>query len=127
MNDELKTQVKKARELGFSYRAIARATTLPVGTVKAFCSFNDIHPQGELQSRKANLALRSCQYCGKLFSSNNMDAKYCSAGCRNKEWREQQCQERWLEESSRDTQIVLEASINESYSSVGDLNPCRRK
>jgi hypothetical protein len=81
MNKVQKEKVRELRVRGNSYADIGVATGLPVGTIKAYCSRNDI---------KLNLPEQkgACECCGKaLIQQVHAPAKrFCSFECRNSWW-----------------------------------------
>lgn len=82
MNKMQKEKVRQLRVRGDSYADIGIATGLSVGTIKAYCSRNDVKLNQPEQEGK-------CERCGKaLLQQVNAPAKrFCSFECRNNWWR----------------------------------------
>ena len=81
MNKTQREKVRQMRVRGDSYADIGVATGLPVGTIKAYCSRNDIRLN---QPEQEGL----CERCGKaLVRQVHAPAKrFCSFECRNSWW-----------------------------------------
>ena len=81
MNKVQKEKVRQLRVRGDSYADIGTATGLPVGTIKAYCSRNDVRLS---QPEQEGL----CERCGNaLVRQVHATAKrFCSFECRNSWW-----------------------------------------
>ncbi len=81
MNKVQKEKVRQMRIRGDSYADIGTTVGLSVGTIKAYCSRNDIRLKQP--ERKA-----ACEQCGKaLVQQAHVAAKrFCSIECRTSWW-----------------------------------------
>ncbi|MHB1154622.1 MAG: RNA polymerase subunit sigma-70 [Eubacteriales bacterium] len=75
MNKQQKDYIKRLRVEGNSYAQISAKVNLPVGSVKAYCSRNDIKPVID-----DNNSL--CNNCGKPLEQMNKPHRFCSDTCR---------------------------------------------
>lgn len=82
MTDGQKKEIRKLRIQGMSYKAIARDTGVPVGTIKAFCSRQGITPD------ESGSNIHRCLCCGKPVPQNEgrKEKRFCSDRCRNNWW-----------------------------------------
>lgn len=73
--------VRRLRESGRSYTAIAAVTGLSVGTIKAYCSRNNIFAHQPAEHA-------ACKYCGADINSQPSirQMRFCSPQCRNQWW-----------------------------------------
>lgn len=76
-----KDQVRTLRARGDSYAQISETTGIPLGTIKAYCSRNNIKPGHATQAGH-------CAHCGQaLISQARPQARrFCSAHCRTSWW-----------------------------------------
>lgn len=86
MNDMQKEKVRQMRIRGGSYGDIALATGLSAGTIKAYCSRNDIRLN---PPEKKGI----CECCGKALvqRSHAPGKRFCSSECRNIWWQDNRC------------------------------------
>ena len=83
MTQGQKASIRGLRESGRSYTSISLQTGLSVGTIKAYCSRNDIKPH---QPERKGV----CECCGNAMVSqaHTRAKRFCSAQCRHHWWRE---------------------------------------
>jgi len=80
MNIQQKSRVRQLRIAGKSYVHISIETHLPIGTIKAFCSRNDIK---EYQD-----SIQYCACCGVILvrTPKHRTKRFCSDECRYRWW-----------------------------------------
>ena len=81
MTQGQQASVRRLRESGRSYTAIAAETGLSVGTIKAYCSRNNIFAHQPAEHA-------ACKYCGADINSQPSirQMRFCSPQCRNQWW-----------------------------------------
>ncbi len=81
MTQGQKESIKRLRESGWSYMTICKEAGLSEGTIKAYCSRNNI---GALQLRNSSV----CDQCGKEMElqQNTRQKRFCSPQCRSQWW-----------------------------------------
>lgn len=91
MTESQKQQITEMRRQGKKYAEISDSLTIPVGTIKAFCSRSHTKPSA------ASMAVTSvshekerCKRCGQplVNSPGHRQKTFCSAACRRKYWQE---------------------------------------
>ena len=83
MHIQMKENIRRLRFEGLTYSAIAKATGIPMNTVKAHCRRNGIYVQGQQVEEKPH-----CKQCGKLLFPKKKckPKKFCGDKCRYEWW-----------------------------------------
>ena len=91
MTESEKQQIAQMRKNGVSYSMIASSLSLPIGTVKAFCSRNPLEKIAALpvQPAVSEEPAIMCEQCGSALKNTpgHRQKKFCSATCRQRYWR----------------------------------------
>lgn len=90
MDTDMKERISVLRTANHSYAEIARLLDLPVGSVKAFCSRNQIKRID--RKGKADVgAYCTCKMCGALVGQqpHRKKKQFCSDACRMRWWNAQ--------------------------------------
>lgn len=87
MTNEQKSTIRQLRFTGVNYTKIAEKLGLPEGTVKSFCSRNQLR---KIDIGKTNSVNQSCKQCGKPLHPilKRKPKQFCSDLCRLKWWNE---------------------------------------
>lgn len=87
MTNEEKSAVRQLRLAGINYTQIAEKLGLPEGTVKSFCSRNQLRTA---DIGKMDSVSQFCKQCGKPlhYRLKKKPKQFCSDHCRLKWWNE---------------------------------------
>ena len=92
MTEEQKFQIRKLRNEGLGYYAIAKTMNISRSSVRSYCKSNGIY--GSPQIREINVKERikngeACAYCAGPIkkASTGRPARFCSGECRRNYWK----------------------------------------
>ena len=82
-----KERVASLRKEGHSYTRIAQILGVPLGSVKSFCSRNEVKRETAV-APKPNKKPGVCRQCGALVTQlpHRKEKRFCSDACRTKWW-----------------------------------------
>ena len=90
MDTNAKGRIYALRTAGYSYVEIARLLDLPVGSVKSFCSRNEVKRRND-QTHLEKGVRCACQQCGAPVTQqpHRKLKLFCSDSCRMRWWNAQ--------------------------------------